>query len=151
MNMRSFLGSILLIALSACAGSPSAAPPSKPAGRATNPSGTWTELTPADLSGMLESKDFFMVNVHIPYAGELPMTDAFIPFDRIASRLAELPGREGKIVLYCRTGRMSEAALETLSAAGYSNLFELEGGFEAWRLAGLQFIEPASGRGTEGE
>lgn len=90
---------------------------------------------------MLDAKDFVMVNVHTPYEGELPMTDAFIPFDQVESRLSELPAVDGKLVVYCRTGRMSKIALDTLSAAGYSNLFELRGGFEAWRSEGLPFLE----------
>jgi phage shock protein E len=145
------MASILLITLSACADGRIAAPPSEPAAGPSNRSSAWTELAPADLSSMLENKDFFLVNVHVPYEGELPMTDAIIPFDEIGSRLAKLPRPDANIVLYCRTGRMSEVALQTLSAAGYSNLSELEGGFEAWRSAGLPFIEQGSGEATERE
>ncbi len=42
-------------------------------------------MTPGQLAGMLRDKDFFFVNVHIPYEGEIASTDAFIPFDRTAA------------------------------------------------------------------
>lgn len=34
--------------------------------------GGWRELSPKELSAMLDAKDFVMVNVHTPYEGELP-------------------------------------------------------------------------------
>ncbi len=36
---------------------------------------------------MLEKKDFFFVNVHIPYEGALAKTDAFIPYNEIEKNL----------------------------------------------------------------
>lgn len=124
-----------LIAISACRADPG----SKPSPAASASPVGWTDVSPARLSTMLATKDFFLVNVHVPYAGELAKTDAFIPFDRIESQLGDLPGKQDRIVLYCRTGRMSKIALESLTKAGYSNLFQLAGGFEAWQAAGLPF------------
>lgn len=89
---------------------------------------------------MLDQKDFALVNVHVPYEGELPKTDEFIPYDRIGERLEDLPDRNEKIVLYCRSGRMSSLAVDVLLEAGYSDVFELRGGFEAWEDAGYNLI-----------
>lgn len=56
-----------------------------------------------------------------------------IPHTEIAARLAELEDARGNdIVVYCRSGRRSEAALETLRAAGFKRLFHLEGDWQRW-------------------
>jgi rhodanese-related sulfurtransferase len=92
---------------------------------------------------MLEDKDFFLVNVHVPYEGEVPDTDAFIPFDRVADMLDEFPNDiEVKIVLYCRSGSMSAIAARELVRLGYTNVYNLDGGFRAWSSAGYDFINP---------
>jgi rhodanese-related sulfurtransferase len=95
-----------------------------------------------ELALMLEDKDFSLVNVHIPYEGELPQTDAFIQFDQIADNLDKLPAaKDAKIVLYCRSGRMSEIAGATLAGLGYTNVFHVEGGFNAWSTAGRDLLQ----------
>lgn len=104
------------------------------------PSTAVINVTPEELAEMLQNEDPEMVNVHVPYEGELPKTDAFIPYDRIDERLADLPAKDEKIVLYCRSGRMSAVAADVLVEAGYTNVFQLSGGFEAWEEAGYRLI-----------
>jgi phage shock protein E len=49
-----------------------------------------------------------------------------IPYDTIAQGItAVAPDKKTEIYLYCRTGRRSGIALETLKKAGYSNLTNL--------------------------
>lgn len=77
-----------------------------------------------------------VVNVHVPYEGEIPGTDVFVPFDEIASS-DELPeDRERPLLLYCRTGSMSASAAADLVDAGYGDVTHLEGGMAAWRADG---------------
>ena len=103
--------------------------------------GQYIDITPQELNTMLEKKDFFFVNVHIPYEGELPETDAFIPFDEIEGHLAEFPQeKDAKIVLYCRSGSMSATAAREMVRLGYTNIYNLDGGFRAWEEAGYEFI-----------
>jgi phage shock protein E len=104
--------------------------------------GQYTDITPQELNTMLQNKDFFFVNVHTPYAGEIEKTDAFIPFDQTEARLSEYPqAPDAKIVVYCRSGNMSAIAANALVKAGYTNLYNLSGGFNAWQAAGYPLLQ----------
>jgi rhodanese-related sulfurtransferase len=103
--------------------------------------GSYTQVTPAELQTMLQAKDFPLINVHIPYEGEIAGTDSHIPFDQIMQRLNELPpDKNAKVVIYCRSGNMSTQAAQELVQAGYTNLWELGGGMVAWEAAGLSLV-----------
>jgi rhodanese-related sulfurtransferase len=104
--------------------------------------GTYTNVTPAQVKQMLATKDFFLVNVHVPYAGELSQTDAFIPYTDIEQNLAKLPAdKNAKLLLYCSSGHMSGIAANTLVKLGYTNVWNLEGGMAAWQSAGYTLIQ----------
>jgi len=87
---------------------------------------------------MLKNKDFVFVNVHIPFEGDIAATDLSVSYDQIAQNLSQLPSdKNAKIVLYCRSGRMSEIAAEELVSLGYTNIWNLEGGMVEWEQAGF--------------
>lgn len=99
--------------------------------------GEYRDIMVPELQAMLENKDFRLINVHVPFAGDLPNTDASIRFDEMASHLDQLPAdKSAPIVLYCRTGPMSTRAARDLVGLGYTNVYNLVGGFTAWVEAG---------------
>jgi rhodanese-related sulfurtransferase len=98
-------------------------------------------ITTDELFNMLKSKDFTLVNVHVPYEGELPQTDVFIPYDRIDQFLDRLPAdKNAKVVLYCKMGKKSIIAAEPLVKLGYTNVWGMKGGMVEWRQKGYPII-----------
>lgn len=104
------------------------------------PGGSFTRLSPDELRAMLEKDDFPLVNVHIPFEGDIPGTDLSIPYNEIGQErnLERLPGKDDMVVVYCRSGSMSEQAARTLVRLGYTNVWDLKGGMIAWENAGYQ-------------
>ena len=103
---------------------------------------SFATLTSSQLAAMLEKKDFFFVNVHTPYEGEIKNTDAFIAFDKVADNLDKLPkDKTARIVLYCRSGRMSEIAAQELVQLGFSQVSHLSGGMIDWKKSGYEVIQ----------
>ena len=100
--------------------------------------GKYRNISPSELKTMMERKDFTLINVHIPYAGDIPGTDMSIPFNEIGAKL-DLP-KDSRIVLYCRSGSMSKTAAETLVKLGYTNFFDMEGGMIRWQQEGSKII-----------
>jgi rhodanese-related sulfurtransferase len=99
-------------------------------------------LNSGQLAAMLQNKNFTFVNVHIPYEGEIRGTDAHIAFDEITENLDKLPkDKRATIVLYCRSGRMSEIAAGELTRLGYTQVSHLSGGMIDWKSSGYEIVE----------
>lgn len=101
--------------------------------------GSYQNITAAELKSMSKQKDFVLINVHIPFAGNIAGTDRSIPYDQVENSTSQLPADKAtKIVLYCRSGHMSRLAAEKLVALGYTHVWNLEGGMTSWEQAGYE-------------
>lgn len=103
--------------------------------------GSYFSIGAFTLKEMLEKKDFLFINVHIPYEGEIEGTDLFIPYNEIQKNLNKLPSdKNAKIILYCRSDKMSVIAAHTFVTLGYSNIWILKGGMVEWKRAGFPLV-----------
>jgi rhodanese-related sulfurtransferase len=59
-----------------------------------------------------------------------------ISHDKLQDRIGELMSAKDKdIVLYCRSGRRTGLAADTLKAAGFEKLYHIEGDMQKWTEA----------------
>lgn len=99
-------------------------------------------VTQAQLQARLAARDAGLVvlDVRAPdefAAGHVPGA-INVPHDQVEARIAELRGaRDRDVVVYCRSGRRSALALDTLARLGFTRLGHLEGDWLAWEAAGL--------------
>lgn len=138
---------VLVLSVSAC--SVSNPTLSQTTSSPTNPSSTqntYRTLTIDEFAEIItdEPDQYTIVNVHIPYEGEVAETDLHIAYNDIEALTSALPDKNAPIILYCRSGRMSEEASLALTELGYTQVWDVPGGMNAWRESGreLLYTEP---------
>jgi len=67
-----------------------------------------------------------------------------IPLGYIERRIGEVP-KDRPVVVMCHSGRRSAIAVSVLEAHGYTNVINLQGGFEAWEKAGYPVVRGGQG------
>ena len=99
---------------------------------------TAPSMGPTEAQVALESGDVHLLDVrstaefeegHIPGAHHCHL-------GMLADRLEEVP-RDGTVLVSCRTGARSAMGQGLLLRAGFERVVNLEGGWLAWRTAGL--------------
>ncbi len=83
-----------------------------------------------------DAKALFVLDVRTPdeYAAGYVPGAVNIPYDQLASRLAEVP-KDREVVVYCRSGRRAEIAGQVLAGQGYTKLEHLQGDSQGWQAA----------------
>ena len=95
-------------------------------------------IAPDKLVERMDKKDtnLVLLDVRTPEefaSGHIPGA-VNIPHDQLPNRLAELAGAKNKdVVVYCRSGRRSALAQETLNAQGFKSVLHLEGDMLKWQ------------------
>jgi adenylyltransferase/sulfurtransferase len=76
---------------------------------------------------------FELIDVREAFEYEIARIDGakLIPLGEIAERVDELQ-RERPIVIHCHSGRRSAEAVRLLQQRGFANVYNLEGGIDAW-------------------
>ena len=91
-------------------------------------------LTSSELEEIIKGslEDYILIDVRTvdEYAGGHIPTAINIPYDVIGDNLPT-DNKDAKIIVYCRSGRRSGIAKETLDSLGYSNVINF-GGVSDW-------------------
>jgi rhodanese-related sulfurtransferase len=97
-----------------------------------------------ELAGVMadpnSNSDFTVVNVHIPYEGKIEGTDYNVAYNDLDALKTTLPDKDAPIILYCRSGNMSEQAAQDLAELGYTQIYDVPGGMIAWESSGYPLV-----------
>jgi sulfur-carrier protein adenylyltransferase/sulfurtransferase len=94
-----------------------------------------------ELKAKMDNKEALtLIDVREPYEYEIARIDGsrLVPLGELETHLSELP-RIGALVLQCHSGGRSEHATRLLQEAGFENVYNLEGGIDAWSVE----VDPA--------
>ncbi len=96
------------------------------------PADAW-DIRPSELQARLAQGGVCLVDVRQPHEWAICKleTARLIPLEALPRHLHELDSAD-EIVLYCKVGERSRAALELLRAAGFGKVKSLLGGINAW-------------------
>ena len=87
------------------------------------------------ITGMVVAKetDSILIDVRtLPEYLESRIPDSIlIPYDEIQSKIGNVANKDSEIIVYCRSGRRSSIAKNTLESLGYTNVKNL-GGIIDW-------------------
>ena len=99
-----------------------------------NGSAALPSITVRELKSRRDAKaPLTLIDVREPYELELAQIDGakLIPLGQIEERAGEID-RGNDIVVFCHAGMRSARAVQTLQAHGFGNIYNLEGGIDAW-------------------
>ena len=102
--------------------------------------GTVPAISVQELKRKMDASEAFeLIDVREPFEFEIARIDRakLIPLAEITGRADQLQ-RDQPIVVHCHSGRRSAQAVRLLQQRGFANVYNLEGGIDAWS----DFIDP---------
>jgi adenylyltransferase/sulfurtransferase len=96
--------------------------------------GAIPEMSPHELKRRMDAGEpLELIDVREPFEYEIARIEGakLIPLGKITERLDELE-REQPIVVHCHSGMRSTQAARLLQQRGFANVYNLEGGIDAW-------------------
>lgn len=89
----------------------------------------------------MSQKGFILIDVRSPEeheTGFIPGTDMNIDYRDIQARHRDIGAQlDDHVVVYCKSGRRSNIAAETLADLGYRHVYNVSGSMNAWLEAGF--------------
>ena len=132
---------LFMALVAACDNAAESVAPAPRGTRVETTSGAHTNIEPQELQTLLARKNFPLINVHVPYEGEIEKTDANIPYNEIDQIVEQLPSdKNAMVVLYCRSGAMSRKATEALVTRGYTDVWNMDRGMVGWKETGFPIV-----------
>ncbi len=98
-------------------------------------------ISTQEFDQLVQNSNTFVLDVHTPEQTHIPGTDAFIDYTKINQNQDQLPqDKNTPVIVYCRSGNMSAQAAEDLLALGYTQVYDLQGGTDAYKQSGKQAV-----------
>jgi adenylyltransferase/sulfurtransferase len=103
-------------------------------------------ITPRELADRLAAGDnIFLLDVRNPAEHNIAALPGslLVPLPQLPYRVTEItPPAEAAVVVYCHHGVRSQNGAMFLAQAGFTNLYSLAGGIDAWSLE----VDPSTPR-----
>ncbi len=102
-----------------------------------DPREPFTRISASEAKEKIDSSDVQVIDVRTPgeYAGGHVPGSLNIPHMSVLARRNEL-AKDKELVFICQVGQRSALACEFAASAGFKELYNVEGGTEAWIKAG---------------
>ena len=87
-------------------------------------------------NGGYQSDTLLVLDVRTPkeFAAKHVSNAKLVPFEELDKRYrTDVPDTREKILVYCSSGERSRLACDLLGRAGYTNLYNVQDGLQAWR------------------
>lgn len=104
--------------------------------------------TPQEVKELFDRNEIVIIDVRTPSEYAFEQIPGAMLFPMSSFDATKLPTQDGKrIVFHCGSGIRSHKIAEKAAAGGLSRVAHMEGGFGAWKTAGLPYlaIDPATG------
>jgi rhodanese-related sulfurtransferase len=109
---------------------------------------TLEHWTPEETADAFERGEIVLIDVRTPQEFAFEHVEGALLSPMATFRADRLPTQEGKrIVFHCGSGVRSRKVAQACLEAGMSPIAHVEGGFAAWKTAGLAYVatDPATG------
>jgi rhodanese-related sulfurtransferase len=102
--------------------------------------GGGASVTTLEATQLINRQDALVVDVReqAEYAQSHILNSRLLPLSQIEARIGDIEKFKDKpVIVYCASGNRSSTAAAVLRKGGFSQVFNLSGGFAAWQQAGL--------------